>query len=67
MASMSSMAARKRWLFARVRGVVVHRFAELVAPSRLGRSFRWLLASSWVTNLADGITPAPTAEPEHRC
>jgi hypothetical protein len=25
---------------------VVHRFAELIAPSRLGRSFRWLLASS---------------------
>jgi Transmembrane secretion effector len=36
----------------------VHRFAEIVAPSRLGRSFRWLLASSWVTNLGDGITPA---------
>jgi hypothetical protein len=37
---------------------VVHRFAEIVAPSRLGRSFRWLLASSWVTNLGDGITLA---------
>ena len=36
----------------------MHRFAELVAPSRLGRSFRWLLASSWVTNLGDGITLA---------
>jgi MFS family permease len=36
----------------------VHRFAELIAPSRLGRSFRWLLASSWVTNLGDGITLA---------
>jgi Transmembrane secretion effector len=38
-------------------------FAELIAPSRLGRSFRWLLASSWVTNLGDGITLAagPTA------
>ena len=33
-------------------------FAELVAPSRLGRSFRWLLASSWVTNLGEGITLA---------
>src|SRR5215471_18777867 len=33
-------------------------FAELIAPSRLGRSFRWLLASSWVTNLGDGITLA---------
>jgi MFS family permease len=36
----------------------VHRLAELVAPARLGRSFRWLLASSWVTNLGDGITLA---------
>src|ERR1700742_2285407 len=33
-------------------------FAELIAPSRLGHSFRWLLASSWVTNLGDGITLA---------
>jgi MFS family permease len=36
----------------------VHRIAELIAPARLGRSFRWLLASSWVTNLGDGITLA---------
>ena len=36
----------------------MHRFAELIAPSRFGRSFRWLLASSWVTNLGDGITLA---------
>ena len=36
----------------------MHRFSELIAPSRLGRSFRWLLASSWVTNLGDGITLA---------
>ena len=26
-----------------------------MAPSRLGSGFRWLLASSWVTNTADGI------------
>jgi len=32
--------------------------ADLVAPSRFGHSFRWLLASSWVTNLGDGITLA---------
>lgn len=32
--------------------------ADLVAPARLGSSFRWLLASSWVTNLGDGITLA---------
>jgi MFS family permease len=36
----------------------VSRLAEMVAPSRLGRSFRWLLASSWATNLGDGITLA---------
>ncbi|MGH3273268.1 MAG: MFS transporter, partial [Streptosporangiaceae bacterium] len=36
----------------------MRRFAELIAPARLGRSFRWLLASSWVTNLGDGITLA---------
>ena len=36
----------------------MHRVAELIAPSRLGRSFRWLLASSWVTNFGDGITLA---------
>jgi MFS family permease len=36
----------------------VHRLAEIIAPSRLGRSFRWLLASSWLTNLGEGITLA---------
>jgi MFS family permease len=40
------------------RGVAVRRVAEAVAPARLGASFRWLLASSWVTNLGDGITLA---------
>jgi MFS family permease len=34
------------------------RVADLVAPPRLGQSFRWLLASSWVTNLGEGITLA---------
>ena len=34
------------------------RLADLIVPSRLGHSFRWLLASSWVTNLGDGITLA---------
>jgi predicted MFS family arabinose efflux permease len=28
---------------------------EAVAPSRLGRSFRWLLASSVISNVGDGI------------
>jgi MFS family permease len=32
--------------------------AEAIAPARLGRDFRWLLASSWTTNLGDGITLA---------
>jgi len=36
----------------------VRRALEIVAPSRLGRSFRWLLASSWTTNLSDGIAIA---------
>jgi predicted MFS family arabinose efflux permease len=34
------------------------RVGDLVAPGRLGRDFRWLLASNWVTNLGDGITLA---------
>ncbi len=32
--------------------------AEIVAPRRLGTGFRWLLASSWVSNLGDGIAIA---------
>lgn len=31
---------------------------EGVAPERLGRSFRWLLASSWVSNAGDGLALA---------
>ena len=31
---------------------------ETIAPSRLGRSFRWLLASSVITNVGDGIALA---------
>jgi MFS family permease len=34
------------------------RLTETIAPSRLGRSFRWLLASSVVTNVGDGIALA---------
>jgi len=33
----------------------VSRVADVVAPSRLGHNFRWLMASSWVTNIGDGI------------
>jgi predicted MFS family arabinose efflux permease len=34
------------------------RIVETVAPSRLGRSFRWLLASSVISNVGDGIALA---------
>jgi MFS family permease len=36
----------------------VSRFAEKVVPARLGSGYRWLLASSWVSNLGDGIAIA---------
>jgi MFS family permease len=36
----------------------VSRFVETVAPARLGIGFRWLLASSWISNLGDGIALA---------
>lgn len=31
---------------------------EIVAPRRFGTGFRWLLSSSWVSNLGDGIALA---------
>jgi predicted MFS family arabinose efflux permease len=31
---------------------------ETLAPARLGTSFRWLLSSSWVSNLGDGMALA---------
>jgi predicted MFS family arabinose efflux permease len=31
---------------------------DTVAPARLGVGFRWLLASSWITNLGDGVAIA---------
>ena len=34
------------------------RFVEALVPTRLGRGFRWLLASSWASNLGDGIALA---------
>jgi MFS family permease len=36
----------------------VTRVVERLVPARLGRSFRWLLASSWATNLGDGVAIA---------
>ena len=34
------------------------RLGETLVPARLGRSYRWLLASSWASNLGDGIALA---------
>ena len=34
------------------------RVVGTVAPARLGAGFRWLLASSWISNLGDGIALA---------
>ncbi|WP_156223740.1 MFS transporter [Pseudactinotalea suaedae] len=34
------------------------RLTERLLPARLGRPFRWLLGSSWVSNLGDGIVLA---------
>src|SRR4051795_12625046 len=34
---------------------------ETLVPARLGPRFRWLLASSWTTNLGDGIALAAGA------
>jgi hypothetical protein len=31
---------------------------EVVAPSRLGTSFRWLLGATWVSNVGDGFAIA---------
>lgn len=34
------------------------RVVQVVAPARFGVSFRWLLGSSWISNLGDGIAIA---------
>ena len=34
------------------------RIVETIVPARLGSGFRWLLASSWISNLGDGIAIA---------
>src|SRR5215217_3818965 len=34
------------------------RLVETVVPARLGVGYRWLLASSWVSNLGDGVAVA---------
>ena len=40
------------------RSTVVRRVFEVVLPARLGREFRWLVASSWVSNIGDGLALA---------
>lgn len=35
--------------------MLVTRLVETVFPARLGTGFRWLIGSSWVTNLGDGV------------
>lgn len=37
---------------------MIGRATEAVLPARLGSRFRWLLASSWTSNLGDGIVLA---------
>lgn len=37
---------------------LVERGVEIVAPRRFGTGFRWLISSSWITNLGDGIAIA---------
>jgi predicted MFS family arabinose efflux permease len=39
-------------------GRVAGRAVEVLAPQRMGPGFRWLLASSWVSNLGDGLSLA---------
>src|SRR5918994_4682953 len=36
----------------------MHHVVETAVPARLGVGFRWLLASSWLSNLGDGISIA---------
>jgi MFS family permease len=36
----------------------VSKVSETLVPARLGAGFRWLLASSWTTNLGDGVALA---------
>ena len=33
----------------------MRKLIELVVPERLGAGFRWLLASSWISDTGDGI------------
>src|SRR6185369_8979111 len=42
----------------RASSVVYRSVVESVVPARLGTPFRWLLASSWMSNIADGLQVA---------
>ena len=35
--------------------MVVAQLVQVVLPARMGTSFRWLVGSSWISNLGDGI------------
>jgi MFS family permease len=39
-------------------GAAVPRVVDSVFPVRMGRDYRWLVASSWTTNLGDGVALA---------
>jgi predicted MFS family arabinose efflux permease len=52
------MAGRAAPKHAKAPAGPLERAAEAVVPRRLGSSFRWLMASSWVTNTSDGIALA---------
>lgn len=56
-----SQSGHSPWVRSPTRGYrhpVLHRIAETLVPARLGTGFRWVLASSWTTNLGDGIVLA---------
>src|SRR6185436_13431586 len=36
----------------------MHTFVDRLVPARLGAGYRWLLASSWASNLGDGLAVA---------
>jgi MFS family permease len=38
--------------------VLVGKVVEVLVPARLGAGYRWLMASSWTTNLGDGVALA---------
>ena len=55
---MRARSRRRSVAILRAVPLLTARISETVAPSRLGRSFRWLLASSVISNVGDGIALA---------